>query len=426
MHFFDKHGTLTSLNHGFRAGYSCETQLLTTVNDLVKSFDSGDQTDVAILDFSKEFDTVPHMKLLHKLSNYGIKGTTLQWVRNFLTKRTMKVIVDGEESREVTVDSGVPQGTVLGPLLFLVHINDLPETVTSQVRLFADDCLLYRRIRSFNDHLTLQKDLVNLEGWAKDWGMRFNAKKCNILSVKKKSDFRYQLDQEILQEVPNSPYLGVLLSNDMKWKPHITNISKKASSTLGFLRRNLRYSPRDCKRTAFLALVRSKLEYASVVWDPYLQGDIDRLEMVQHRAARFITGDYRSRQPGCVTAMLNELGLQRLEDRRQEKRLVSLFRVVEGLVPAMPPADFLIPAKTTKRRIQPKRFPGFVTTNIVQRHVVNNSKGFVVPDSHSEEYRNSYFVRTVVEWNQLNDSQIHAESPEEFRHHVNASASPRA
>jgi hypothetical protein len=426
MDHFEKHGTLTKLNHGFRAGYSCETQLLTTVNDLLKSFDTGNQTDVAILDFSKAFDTVPHAKLLHKLSNYGIKGTTLQWICNFLTKRTMKVIVDGEESQEVTVDSGVPQGTVLGPLLFLVHINDLPSKVKSQVRLFADDCLLYRQIRTFRDHLALQKDLASLEKWADDWGMRFNAKKCNILSVKKKSDFRYQLNQEILQEVTSSPYLGVTLSNDMKWRPHITTVCNKASSTLGFLRRNLRYGPKECRKTAYLALVRSKLEYACIVWDPYLQGDTDKLEMIQHRAARFITGDYRSRQPGSVTAMLNDLGLQSLEDRRQEKRLVFLFRVVEGLVPAIPSADFLIPAKTTKRRIQPTRFPGFVASNIVERHVINNSRGFDIPDSHSAEYKNSFFVKTVVSWNQMNDSQVKVETPEEFRRNINASANPRA
>ena len=122
-----------------------------------------------ILDFSKAFDTVPHNKLLHKIESYGIRGTTLKWINNFLTQRKMSVIVEGERSRQVDVDSGVPQGTVLGPLLFLCHINDLPDRVKSHIRLFADDCLLYRAINSMTDHLQLQKDLDNLQEWANEW-----------------------------------------------------------------------------------------------------------------------------------------------------------------------------------------------------------------------------------------------------------------
>jgi hypothetical protein len=116
----------------------------------MKSYDAGLHTDVAILVFSKAFDTVPHNKLLHKLDDYGVRGSINRWLEMFLTQRKMKVVIDGDESEEATVDSGVPQGTVLGPLLFLCHINDLPDSVRSSVRLFADDCLLYRNIRTHN------------------------------------------------------------------------------------------------------------------------------------------------------------------------------------------------------------------------------------------------------------------------------------
>ena len=250
MNHFEKHSILTSLNHDFRSGYSCETQLLTTANDLLKSFDKNKQTDIAILDFSKAFDTVPHNRLIHKLSNYGINGPTLSWLECFLTKRDMKVVLDGTASEPASVDSGVPQGTVLGPILFLVHINDLPQSVTSQVRLFADDCLLYREINSFRDHLKLQEDLSRLEQWANTWGMKFNATKFYILSVKNRSSFNYQLNKTILKQVSNNPYLGVLFSEDIKWTEHISKIVKKANSTVGFLRRNLQHCPIKCKRTA--------------------------------------------------------------------------------------------------------------------------------------------------------------------------------
>ena len=128
-----------------------------------------------ILDFSKAFDTVPHQKLLHKLKNYGIDGNLNKWVEQFLTNRQQRVLVEGEFSSFDKVLSGVPQGTVLGPLLFLCHINDLPKHVKSQIRLFADDCLLYREIKRLSDQEIIQKDLLALEKWAHDWGMKFNA-----------------------------------------------------------------------------------------------------------------------------------------------------------------------------------------------------------------------------------------------------------
>ena len=193
----DRNNMLTSLNHGFRSGYSCETQLVTTVHDLLGKFDSGSQIDIIILDFSKAFDTVPHSTLLHKMKLYGVDGNINAWLCDFLTNRKMKV-VDGEESDSVTVDSGVPQGTVLGPLLFLCHINDLPDAVKSTVCLFADDCLLYRSIRNRDDHLAVERDLRQIETWAHTWGMRFNAKKCYLMSINQKSTHFYQLDSHIL------------------------------------------------------------------------------------------------------------------------------------------------------------------------------------------------------------------------------------
>ena len=265
LEHFEKHNILTSLNHGFRSGYSCETQLAVTIDDLTRNSDRNLQTDVVILDFSKAFDTVPHDRLLHKLENYGIRGNLLKWSKSFLCDRHMRVVVEGETSREEPVLSGVPQGTVLGPLFFLCHINDLPDCVSSQVRLFADDCLLYRPITSRADHLKLQEDLKHLEQWATKWGMRFNAKKCYLLSIKSTSSHYYELDNHILQSVQESPYLGIMLSDDLKWNKHINNICSKASSTLGFLRRNLRHCSKKCRKDAYVSLVRSTLEYGSTI-----------------------------------------------------------------------------------------------------------------------------------------------------------------
>ena len=142
----------------------------------------------------------------------------------------------------------------------------------------------------------------------------------------------YTLDGHILQQVQINLYLGLQISEDLKWTTHITNVAKKANSTLGFLRRNLRFCPKECKKTACISLVRSTMEYRAIVWDPYTS-NINNLERIQRRAARFITGDYKTREEGSVTKMLNDLKLENLQLRRTSLRLVFLYKVVEGLVP---------------------------------------------------------------------------------------------
>ena len=336
---------MTDRNHGFRSGHSCETQLITTLHDLFESYDAGKQTDVVILDFSKAFDTVPHNKLLHKLDHYGIRGPIHKWLTNFLTKRKMRVVLEGEASGEATVDSGVPQGTVLGPLLFLCHISDLPEAVKSKVRLFADDCLLYWNINTPQDHITLQKDLRHLEDWAKKWGMRFSAQKCSILSSRSKLTHMYSLNRVFLKQVQQHPYLGVIISDDLKWGKHIAYISRKAGATVGFLRWNLRNCPKECRRLAYISLVRSRLEYAETVWDPYYQQDIEKLERVQRQAARFITKDYRTREPGCVNRMLQDLNLPPLAERHRQACLGLMYKIAGGLIPTIPPKKLPDPSE---------------------------------------------------------------------------------
>ena len=198
LNHFDLHKILTKFQHGFRSGLSCETQLLETL-------DARERVDVAILDFSKAFDTVPLRCLLAKVKHLGRRGDIHSWITQFLQDRTQRVVVDRDSSERVHVASGAPQVTVLGPLLFLCYINDLPLHVDSHIRLFADDCLLYRTIRNHGDHLLLQKDLDALTLWTKTWGMSFNANKCYILPINKSpttlQPFLNQLNNTILKYV---------------------------------------------------------------------------------------------------------------------------------------------------------------------------------------------------------------------------------
>ena len=413
----EQHKILTNLNHGFRSGYSTETQLLTTTDDLLKSYDKGKQIDMAILDFSKAFDTVPHDRLLHKLTSYGITDPLLSWLRCFLTQRTMQVVVDGTKSQPTSVDSGVPQGTVLGPILFLCHINDLPKAVRSQVRLFADDCLIYREINKFSDHHTLQEDLKQLELWAQTWGMRFNATKCYIMSLARnqKSSYFYSLDNTILKSVTHNPYLGVQFSEDLTWSHHINSISNKANSTLGFLKRNLRHCPAESRRTAYIALVRPLLEYGAIIWDPHLKQDITKLERTQRAAVRFVARDYRTTTPGFVTDLLVKHDLPTLQERRETLRLTFFYKVVEGLVEAIPPESFLNKPRTTRLRRPKIPSKDYVVQNPVETYMRNNDRIFDIPKASTEQYKNSYFPRTIEAWNKLDNNIVHSKTIDSFK-----------
>ena len=380
LNHFDKHNILTKFQHGFRRGLSCETQLLETTSDLLKSLDAGERVDVAILDFSKAFDTVPHRRLMTKLNHFGVKGNVHSWIRQFLQNIPQKVVVDGESSGEVRVASGVPQGTVLGPLLFLCHINDLPVHVNSHIRLFADDCLLYRTINCHEDHLILQRDLHALTVWTKTWGMSFNANKCYILPVNKSpivQPFFYQLDNTILRYVQSYPYLGVTLQHDLKYGEHVNKIACKAGKVLGLCQRNLKHCPQKLKELAYFSLVRSMLDNCASIWDPYLAADIRKLETIQRRAARFVTRDYH--RTSSVAGLLSRLEWPTLEERRRRARLVLLFKIKNQLV-GINADQHLIPADQRTRGGKSN-----------YKHILTKSA----------QQQNSFFPRTIRDWNCL-------------------------
>ena len=192
MKHLNSHKILTPSQHGFRSKRSCETQLIATIKGIAKNLKSGkDQVDVILLDFAKSFDKVPFQRLLLKSSFYGIRDNTLQWISSFLHGRTQQVLVEGCTSEKLGVLSGVPQGTVLGPLLFLIYINDLPTVCkSSKANLFADDTFLYWHIANDGDSTKLQEDLTALEDWESKWQMSFHPEKCTVLRISTNKRYR--------------------------------------------------------------------------------------------------------------------------------------------------------------------------------------------------------------------------------------------
>ena len=213
------------------------------------------------------------------------------------------MVLKGIASSTADVLSGVPQGTVLGPLLFLTFINDMLEVKTSDIRLFADDSLLYRSISSSLDRTIIQQDLAALKKWETDWQMAFNPEKCTVIHIthnKKQVVTNYQLHGHTLETELSSKYHDITISEDLKCNTHVNNIATRVNISLEFIRRNLKACKPPIKTAAYNAMVRPTLEYASTVWDPYHNHQIATLERVQRRAARFVTSSYRYYVPGAA------------------------------------------------------------------------------------------------------------------------------
>ncbi|CAH1273383.1 Hypp5110 [Branchiostoma lanceolatum] len=400
MKHLDTYGILSPAQHGFRKGLSCESQLVLTLQDLAKNLDHNKQVDAAVLDFSKAFDTVPHERLLSKLKHYGISDLLQSWLRAFLTERTQRVVFDGGTSKAVRVTSGVPQGTVLGPLLFLLYINDLPNSVDSHVRLFADDCLIYRTISKPSDAQALQSDLDALSEWQNRWLMSFNPSKCHILHITRKKHptlTQYSLCGEALTGVKSHPYLGVQLSDDLRWDTHINHATSKAGRVLGVIRRNLTHCPSRVKATCYKALVRPHLEYSAIVWDPYTTKGIQAVEAVQRRAARVTLNDYR--RTSSVTQMLNDLQWPLLSERRRNARLTFFYKLVNNHI-NIETYSLLTPAQGRTRGSHDLKF-----------HTIH---------ARTDTYKHSFFPRTIPQWNTLPGTVATAPTVESFRARLEA------
>ena len=311
-----KNGTISCDQHGFQEGCSCVTQLLECLHDWTLNFNDFIQTDIIYLDFAKAFDTVPHERLLLKLKNCGIRGKCLNWIRAFLSSRRQRVIMRNGISSWQRVKSGVPQGSILGPLLFLIYVNDMPDVVASTAKMFADDTKVYRKIKVFQDCHDLQDDLNNLSAWSAKWLLGFNETKCVALKIRRSIEYMYTLNGHILESVDTQKDLGVLISSDLKPSEHISSIVKKANSRIGLIKRCFTDLTKDKITTLYQAIVRPILEYASPAWAPHLKKDVNLLESAQRRCLRL------SREP---------ISLQSLAARRRTTDLCEVYKYINNL-----------------------------------------------------------------------------------------------
>lgn len=324
--FLETKGILSPCQHGFRSRLSTITQLTEVVHDLAMSINNCSHTDVILLDFSKAFDSVCHNTLFVNLRHTIADGPVTRWIGEFLSDRSQFVMFEQVASETVPVISGVPQGSVLGPLLFLILINNITKNVSCNIKLFADDCIVYKEITSYSDHLELAHSLNHLAQWCTDWQMSINLKKTVCMSQKRKKDpvnYVHSNNGVRLERVNQHKYLGVTITSQLRWDAHIHKIKSNPLRKLLYLRKCLRMAPQSTKLLAYTTYVRPVLEYASTIWFPQTVTSVNKLEKVERKAARFICNRYR--RTYSPTNMLSSCGLPTLAARAKQARLKFFF-----------------------------------------------------------------------------------------------------
>ena len=385
--------------HGFITGRSTQTQQIHFLNFLTDLFEKGSQTEVVYLDYSKAFDTVSHKKLLHVLDHFKINPAITKWIMNYLSNRTQKTLVDDVFSDSIAITSGVPQGSVLGPLLFVAYIDDLIKVITSKchnttVYAFADDIKL---VSTDADNLQMALNVVST--WIKDWQLNLNTAKSEHLTLRQKSPISLYVNNEYINKVSSVRDLGVLITNNLSWTPHINKIRGKANALSHNILRL--FSSTNCWLLVnlFQTYVRPLLEYNTSTWSPHLQSNIKDIESVQRTFTRRLC--QRCNIPfSSYFDRLTKLNIESLQVRRIKRDLVFLFKILHSLVDV--------------------EFSNFFQLNHFSGHGLRRHEFHINRQGIAKTaVRNNFFSYRVVKyWNMLPESIVMSPTLESFKFRV--------
>ena len=384
---------------GFQTGRSTITALLSVTHEWFKVLESGQELFSVFFDIKKTFDTVPHQSLMDKLHRYSLDPHIQSWLNSYLSDRMQHVVVGGALSPDTPVVLGVPQGSVLGPLLFLIYIDDLSTIGLSEgsvLNLFADDMLLYRPIGSSEDLQQIQSDVDRVNEWVISNHLSLNPVKCKTMLITKKINpiqpLQLQLNGIPLEQVEHFKYLGVLFSSDLSWSTHIDSICSKARKLVGLLYR--RFSANVDSQPLlemYKLLVRPHLEYAAQIWNPHLVKNITKLEDIQTFALRMC---YKNWDAG-YQELLDLTTMPTLENRRLYLKLCSLYKIIYS--------HFYFPPNVFTA--QPSRTP-LVSPLLNQPHARTNY------------YQSSFVPSTISVWNNLPHTALTAHTTQSFKAHI--------
>ena len=396
MNHLSKHNLLSDSQFGFRKNRSTILQLLTVMEDWTEALDNNLQVDTVYMDFRKAFDSVPHKRLIKKLAGYGIDGTLLTWLKNFLNERKQRVVINGKASKWNDVLSGIPQGSILGPVLFILYINDLPGVVGSVCQLFADDCKLYRNIKSEADLRELQEDIDRLCQWSKDWLLGFNIKKCKLVSY---GNIHFETEYKLTDSDNNSHTLssddsecdlGILFKRNLKFDEHINNVVNKVNRISGLIKRKFTHMDKSLFLTLYKSLLRSHLDYGNLIYYPTTKKNKQVLENAQRRATRMVP-ELRGMS---YSERLMELNLSTLEYRRKRYDIIQVFKIVHKI-----------------DDIDMNKFFTFTDNSQLRGHNLKLTK----PRVNKSIRLNSFPMRNIQVWNNLPSEVVNSKTVLEFK-----------
>ena len=332
MDHMEQNNLFSPYQHGFIPGKSCITQLLEILEEITDALDQGYDIDIIYVDYTKAFDKIQHNRLLKKLWGYGIRGKIHAWVKEFLSNRTQRVAVNGSYSSYENVTSGVPQGSVLGPILFVIYINDLPDVIKVMMRMYADDSKFLRRIKTTEHENQVQLSVNNSVTWANEWHMFYHFKKCHHLHIGNNVEStEYTMEtpngNATIDKVESEKDLGVIFDSKLNFTEHISTKVSKANQIVGLIFRTFTFIDREMFLNLFKSLIRPILEYATTIWSPMYKKDAIQIENVQRRATRLVKGLKEMSYP----ERLKILGLPTLEYRRDRADMVQVYKILHGL-----------------------------------------------------------------------------------------------
>ena len=323
--YLESNNKISIHQYGFRPGFSCSTQLLEVMEDFTSFLDLSLDFDCIYLDFAKAFDRVSHSKLVSKIESIGITGDILKWIQQFLTDRKQRVMVNGVQSGWTKVTSGIPQGSVLGPILFTIFINDLPISVNSHVKIFADDTKVYNTIDNAG---ILQEDVEKLVSWSKEWLLPFNIDKCSVVHYGKNNvNSRYTMDTRDITTVILMKDLGIIFQDNMKFDHHISKIISSANRNLGVIRNLFQELTKENFIVLYKSFVRPILEYCCTTWSPHHIMFHKEIEKIQSRATKLV----RTVAHLSYSERLKRLNLTTLYYRRQRADMLQVYRIIYGI-----------------------------------------------------------------------------------------------
>ena len=400
--FLVSNSLLSPFQSGFIKGDSTTNQLVYMYNDICSALDQG-KVRAVFCDISKAFDRVWHRGLLHKLSSLGIRGSLLNWFSSYLSSRQQRVVFANVASSWRPVTSVVPQGSILGPLLFLVYINDIVNSVASNIRLFADDTSLYIVVDTPDTAAQqLNSDLDKINTWSQIWLVSFNPTKTESITfssrLRKPQHAQLFFDGVPIKNVSTHKHLGVTLSDDARWKDHVTSSLHKAWQRVGILRSLKFQLNRTSLERMYFSYIRPLLEYSDVVWDNCSNELKNDVEAVQTEAARIVTGATKL----CnIHKLMAELGWESLASRRKKHRLLLLYKMVNSNSPQY--LSNLIPRPTQAR------------------YQLRNLDHIPLVHARTQLYKNSFLPATIRDWNSLPQSVRNSSSLEMFKSAINRS-----